>query len=235
MFDLPNLTSALVGLGARPPSPDLFERLREAHEDPMRHYHTGIHIADGLRRLRLHAPLAQSPWEVETALWFHDAVYDPRCADNEERSAAWARRELESLGTQAGKVGRIVAMILATKTHISADPDTQLLLDVDLAILGSGTEEFEEYDRAIRKEYAWVPEPEYRTGRTRVLSSFLERPRIYGTPALRDLLELRARENLGRKVAELSGGGSDRDRKQDKFPAAHVPRPARTPPGLRDA
>lgn len=109
----------------------------------------------------------------------------------------------------AGVVGRVAAMIRATKTHQSEDGDTRLLLDVDLAILGSGVVEFEEYDRAIRKEYAWVSEADYRSGRTKVLESFLRRPTIYRTPALRALHEKAARENLRRKVAELSGGGAD--------------------------
>jgi predicted metal-dependent HD superfamily phosphohydrolase len=59
--------------------------------------------------------------------------------------------------------------------------DAAVLCDADLAILGAEPERFDHYDRQIREEYAWVPEPVYRQKRGEVLAGFLERPRIYRT------------------------------------------------------
>src|SRR5689334_5356320 len=75
-----------------------FERLRTAYREPHRHYHNLSHIADMLDVIdRLHA-LTPNPHIVRLAVWYHDAIYDPRDKYNEERSAALAGVELEHVG-----------------------------------------------------------------------------------------------------------------------------------------
>lgn len=51
-------------------------------------------------------------------------------------------------------------------------------------------------NEARSAEYSWVPGPIYRRRRREVLSGFLARRPIYGTPELRAVFEARARENL---------------------------------------
>lgn len=192
-------------LGADPVPAGLFNQLVAAYSEQQRHYHTLQHLREGLAHLDAAASLAQHPAEVELALWFHDAVYDPQRADNEERSAEWAWRSVLAAGCAEEVAQRVQAMVLATKGHAaSEDADTRLLLDIDLAILGAAPARFDEYGRQIRAECAHVPEPQFRAGRQRVLASFLARPRIYGTAAFHDALEHRARENIGRALAALS-------------------------------
>jgi predicted metal-dependent HD superfamily phosphohydrolase len=88
-------------------------------------------------------------------------------------------------------------MILATKhAALAEDPDTRLLTDIDLAILGAPPARFADYERQIRQEYSWVPDVFFAAKRTEILRGFLARPRIYGTDFFRDRFEARARENL---------------------------------------
>jgi predicted metal-dependent HD superfamily phosphohydrolase len=111
-------------------------------------------------------------------------------------------------GLPAEVVGRIVELILATRHQaVSEGRDAALLCDIDLSILGRDAAAFDAHDRAIRAEYEWVPEEQYREGRSRILSGFLSRPFIFQTEALRTTCEQPARENLRRAVERLTDRG----------------------------
>jgi predicted metal-dependent HD superfamily phosphohydrolase len=99
---------------------------------------------------------------------------------------------------------RIAQLILATRhLTLSDDPDTQLLCDIDLSILGREPAVFDEFERRIRQEYDWVPEPIYRTSRSEILAGFLRRRFIYQTGVFRDQYEAQARANLERLIKKL--------------------------------
>lgn len=191
-------------LGAGEIPGGVYNQLVAAYSEKHRHYHTLQHLRECLAHFDAAGSLARRPAEVELALWFHDAVYDAHRDDNEERSADWAQRSADAAGCDPDIGKRLKALVLATAGHAASDDaDTQLLLDIDLAILGAAPERFAEYERQIRAEYAHVPAAAYRSGRSRVLQAFLERPRIYGTAAYHDALEQRARANVGQALAAL--------------------------------
>lgn len=202
MFEYQNLHRSLTGVGAAC-SQEIFDLLDHAYGEPSRHYHDRSHVASCLAEFEKYRDLAERPHEIEVALWFHDAIYDTSKSDNEEQSATWAERYLLANGAASDVAHRIAAMIRATRTHIAEDEDSRLMVDIDLGILGTPVNVFEQYDRNIRLEYHWVPEAQYRAGRSRVLGSFLERDTIYQTAVIRTRYEQRARENLERKLREL--------------------------------
>ena len=206
-FTLANWQRLWGELGAAQASGGLMNQLVAAWGERHRHYHTLQHLRECLAHFEAASMLARRPAEVELALWFHDAVYDPQRDDNEERSADWARDSVRAAGCDEQVAERVHALVTATKSHVveSDDPDTRLLVDIDLAILGSAPARFDEYEQQVRREYAHVSDEEWRVGRAKVLRSFLARPRIYATDAYRDALEARARENLARSIAALSG------------------------------
>src|SRR5207248_1831792 len=153
-------------LGGRGDGRALMAALEQAFGEPPRAYHTAAHVEDCLDQFDLARNLAERPDEVEAAIWFHDAVYDPRASDNEQRSADWARRSLVEAGAAADSIERIAALVLLTR-HVDppASHDGELLLDIDLSILGRDPLTFDVYDAQIRREYDWVPEAEYRRRR----------------------------------------------------------------------
>lgn len=200
MFTKEHLTHALAGLGCADVG-TMFAELKAQYTSASRYYHSERHIVDCLQEFQLCYEMAEHPAEVEVALWFHDAVYDTHRNDNEEQSASLATSFLLQNNVERGAVQRISALILATKTHSNLDTtDQRLIVDVDLSILGSSSERFDEYDRGIRAEYSWVPEEDYRKGRRAVLEGFLERDAIFYTSRFKDLYEQRARENLVRTL-----------------------------------
>jgi predicted metal-dependent HD superfamily phosphohydrolase len=185
---------------------DVFGTVVEWYSSPGRVYHTLEHIGAVLDALvRLGATPERDP-ALLLAAWFHDAVYDSRAADNEEQSARLAERVLHGLGVQQAVVEETARLILLTKTHVAAAEDGagRRLLDADLAVLGESEQVYREYARGIRREYAWVPEEDYRAGRSKVLGTFLGRPAIYATELFRAEREAAARGNLRQEMAELS-------------------------------
>lgn len=190
-------------LGVATPSDVLFEELLARYREPHRRYHTLQHLGECFDWLDRSRHLAASPATLELALWFHDAIYDVRRHDNEERSAAWARSASLEAGLPGAVAEEVAALVMATRHHVvEAGGDAPLMVDVDLAILGAPPERFEEYERQIREEYAWVPGFLFRRERGKILRSFLDRPRLYHTDFFHDRLEAQARVNLEKTLSK---------------------------------
>jgi len=179
----------------------LRDELLARYAEPQRKYHTRQHLAECLALFDECRALAAHPAEVETALWFHDAIYDVKGSGNEERSADWAHEALLAAGVSPAAADRVRRLVLVTKHDgVPGNIDEQVLVDIDLAILGAERPRFDEYERQIRDEYAYVPGFLFRRKRREILRTFLDRPVLYSTPALRERLDARARENLRRAI-----------------------------------
>ncbi len=192
---------------------DHFERLLARYREPHRRYHTVTHLAAVLSAAEdLTRQVAVTDREaVRLALFFHDAVYDPRSDTNEVDSAALARTVLSELDVPSARLDKVAALIMATCHQTSpaaSDPDGEpedgdaaVVLDADLAVLAAEPSRYQAYARGVRAEYAHVDDASWRAGRAVVLRTFLDRPAIYLTAPMRSQ-EHRARANL---AAELSG------------------------------
>jgi predicted metal-dependent HD superfamily phosphohydrolase len=179
---------------------ETFEDVCKHYTETGRFYHTLDHIGAMLETVASLASFSRNLNAVKLAVWLHDVFYDSRASDNELRSAEYAEELCEKASIREGRL--VASLILKTKTHEAGDdPDAQVLIDADLAIFGASESAYRAYAKKIRQEYAWVPEPDYRIGRSQVLERFLTRPRIFHLLAH---LEEPSRRNISAEIARLA-------------------------------
>ena len=162
-------------------SQTLLNTLITAYKEPQRAYHTVQHIAECLAHFQNIQSSLNDSIAVETAIWFHDAVYDPKASDNELQSAELMKSVCNEFLSEQ-QIEKVYQWIIATQKHQpSDDHDLNSLLDIDLAILGSNAERFAEYQQQIQFEYAWVESDVYKVKRKQVLQQFEQMNPIYQT------------------------------------------------------
>jgi predicted metal-dependent HD superfamily phosphohydrolase len=173
---------------------------------PHRRYHTVQHLDECFAWLPKTRPLAQYPYEIELGLWFHDAIYDVKRQDNERKSAEWAKAAGLRCGLPAPTAERVYDLVMVTRHRAQPeDIDAKILVDIDLSIMGAPSERFDEYERQVREEYAWVPGLFFHGKRRQILEEFIARPRIFNTDCFVESHEAQARSNLQRSLEKLGG------------------------------
>lgn len=196
-----NWHGAWQALGIAEADDALCAELQRRYGEPQRHYHTMQHLGECLAWFEREKALAERPGEAALALWFHDAIYDVHAHDNEARSADWARAALRAAGAGDAAAERVHALVMATRHDaVPEGHDAELLIDIDLSILGAERARFDEYERQVGEEYGFVPAAVRLPRRREILQRFLDRPALYATPRMHALLEARARANLQRSI-----------------------------------
>src|SRR4051812_38414487 len=113
----------------------LFHEIIARYTEPHRRYHTVRHLEECFDAYTVVRARAEHPAEIELALWFHDAIHEPRSEDNEARSAQWAQASIARAGIDDGVGERVHALVMATRHRSPPAPgDAQIVTDVDLAI-----------------------------------------------------------------------------------------------------
>jgi predicted metal-dependent HD superfamily phosphohydrolase len=203
-----------------------FDKLVELYCEKHRAYHTLVHLEEMfgyLHHLSSHMSTitdARNAAVLTLSVWFHDAIYNPRSATNEQDSAKLFldySRELLDEGKQedesssASLKERVMDCILATESHQHVEKvDTceeeramvLLFLDVDLSVLGKTTAAYAAYARGIRHEYDFVPHDTYCEKRAAILEDLCDTA-IYFTPTMRTDVEEQARSNLQNEISHL--------------------------------
>ena len=141
------------------------------------------------------------------AVWFHDAIYDPRAPDNEQRSAelfvSLAGGDFEpAFARQVNK------LILVTRHDRPPDSKAEkLVVDVDLSSFGLPWADFIRDSEAVRQEYAHLPDDRFHQYQVKFMCSLLARPVLYGTSYFHEHYENAARGNIRRYLESLAALG----------------------------
>lgn len=176
---------------------EVFNALVLAYEQKHRFYHTKEHISACISHLDEVIYLTENQYEIELALWFHDAIYNPYSTKNELESAKWARRFLRDNNISSDINSRVYQLIMVTRHNtVPSTVDESILVDIDLTILGAKPEVFSQYEKNIRKEYQWVPYSIYRNKRKKILEDFISKERLYINDYFYNKYEIQARKNI---------------------------------------
>lgn len=185
---------------------ELWTEIERKYSTKKRFYHDLSHLENMLSQLKKVKSEIQD-WEaVIFALFYHDIVYNATKSNNEEKSAALAKKRMTELNVPQETILRCEKHILATKQHQnSIDQDTNYFLDADLSILGLDWEIYFQYTQNVRKEYSIYPDALYIPGRKKVLTHFLEMNNIFKMPFFQNEFEVIAENNLKKELSFLKG------------------------------
>ena len=206
-------------MGTSPEAWEVFDDVVGRHRAPERRYHGVRHVTWTVRHVRELSAIVPVTDEaaVIAAAFFHDSVYDVTADDNEARSAALAERVLGELGWSDDRCSRVARLVMATAGHeptkhaddadSASQADEAVMVDADLAVLGSEPAAYQAYVTGVRAEYRQLDDEQWRTGRRAVLQRFLSRQPLYSTEPGRSRWERRARANMAAELASLGDRG----------------------------
>lgn len=168
-----------------------------------RYYHNLSHMYDMLTQAENIKDAIVDFDDFRFAIWYHDIIYKSTTSNNEAKSADLAKNRLKSLNINENRVENIQKLILSTQKHemiLNSNKDNAFLLDIDLSILGSDWQDYENYVNRIRKEYAIYPDFIHKKGRKKAMLHFLERERIFYSEIYFNTYEQQARRNIKTEI-----------------------------------
>lgn len=180
-----------------------WKEIENLYTDSSRHYHTLEHLQHMLLELEDSLQELTNKDALLFSIFYHDSIYDARRNDNEHQSALLLQKHLNN--TRFNDIIHCMQQIDETKMHLtSIHTDTNLLLDLDLSVLGAERYKYEIYSHAIRKEYNMYPDLLYRKGRKKVVLKMLDNEYIYKTAFFSNRYENQARINLKEELIQLN-------------------------------
>ena len=181
---------------------ECWEEIAVCYNAKNRHYHNLQHLENMLHELEVAKQEVQKMDSLLFSIYYHDIVYQATRSDNEYQSALLFKKQISQ--TNFKNIEYCFLQIEATKTHEqSKDHDTNILLDIDLSILGQSQNIYKKYCQQIRQEYRIYPNLLYRRGRKKVLAKMLENTSIYKTATFIEKYEKQARENIALELNTL--------------------------------
>lgn len=142
-------------------------------EEPHRAYHSKEHLYDLFRQIEddyqkcVISNLEKE--KLELIALFHDIIYEPGRADNEERSANLLMSFCDNQNDSS--ILEIYEAILATANHENISPLSAIFNKYDMNIVERGFDELLEWEHGIYQEYKSIGDDGYKKGRLQFLKS----------------------------------------------------------------
>ncbi len=141
-----------------------WSEIEASYSSKHRYYHNLKHIETMLFELDKVKSKIVDLDSLLFSIYYHDIICEPTQSDNELQSVLTFEKRISN--TSFINLNKCKIQIEATKEHnFSNNYDTNILLDLDLIILGQSHKEYLKYTRNIRKEYKIYPDFIYRKGR----------------------------------------------------------------------
>ena len=180
-----------------------FAVLVRHYGEPWRRYHTAEHLEACLLHFDAARDHMEEPDTVEIALWYHDAIYDVRRGDNEERSAKLFLETVDG-AADSGFCSRVWDLIMVTQHMDPPDQvDARYIVDIDLSSFGQEWEAFMSDSRKVRAELTHLSDAEFNGSQLKFLRKLRNRKNFYSSEYFRSRYEGRARANLDRLLTLL--------------------------------
>jgi len=184
-------------------SKKIAEDLVEQYSSSSRRYHGLRHIAQCLKELDSMRDDSIDRDSIELAIWYHDVVYVPGSGENEKMSAQKMVKDLSQFESKLS-IEKVEQMICATNHDGSDtyDKETNILLDIDLSILGQRHQDYESYRYGVRQEFRGYSRLTFSHGRKNFLRNLLAGP-IFHTQFMKQKYEKAAIKNIEGELIKL--------------------------------
>ena len=160
--------------------------------------------------------------ELEVAIWYHDAIYDPTSDDNERNSVYFFLDNAKLLNYKIGRRRKfrlklVTRLIGWTRTHLSVhdmkafkqyvDRSELILvmLDADLSGLADDYDAYLQHSANIRTENLHLSDSAYYNKRIEFLNALLAKPTIFYTLKGYEAFERKARDNISSQLPRPEG------------------------------
>jgi len=138
------------------------------YDEKHRFYHTTEHLLDVVSLMERSGSMDD---DLFLAAVYHDAVYDPKADDNEEKSTILFEEDARLAKLSSERIKQVKQFILDTKSHVTSDKRSQILINADLDILRRPLDKLIQYEQQIFKEFQFVDYNVYQSKRIDVLNS----------------------------------------------------------------
>ena len=175
----------------------IHQQLVDSYSEPQRVYHTLNHIEHCLTHFDRISAQLQNPVAVELAIWFHDVIYAPGGADNEQLSADLFMELTQDFFDDSLR-NTVYQHIMATLHDGSQidNNDTKFMVDIDLSSFALPWPEFSRDSNNLRKEMSSLSDEDFYRKQFEFQQNLINQPRFFKSDYFYENYEDQARQNL---------------------------------------